>query len=166
MPAPRKSVGDRVDNRSQRGLVALAPSGAPAPDPEKGWLAATKREWGEFFGSDQAQALDASTVPGVRRLFQMRDLQSRAWARYKKRPYVDGSQGQPVANPAFDEAMKLERAIVALEDRYGVSLKALANLGVAVGQAKLTAAELNRMALESVHDGDGDALEVEGWEAV
>lgn len=165
MPASRKSVDDRVDDRSQRGLVVLPSSGVVVPEAEKGWLASTKVEWAEFFGSDQAQALDGSTVPGVRRLFEMRDLQSRAWVRYKKEPYVDGSQGQPVANPAFDEAMKLERAIVALEDRYGVSLKALANLGVAVGQARLTAAELNRMAMESVHDGDS-AIEAEGWEAV
>jgi hypothetical protein len=86
----------------------------------------------------------------------MRDMQRRAWARYAKAPYVDGSQGQPVANPAFDEAMKLERAIVALEDRYGVSLKAFANLGVAVGQANLTAEELNGMAEERGADLAGD----------
>jgi hypothetical protein len=87
----------------------------------------------------------------------MRDMQRRAWARYVKQPYVDGSQGQLVANPAFDEAMKLERAIVALEDRYGISLKALANLGVSVGQAVITAAELNRMADARDKDSDDDA---------
>jgi hypothetical protein len=54
--------------------------------------------------------------------------------------------------------MKLERAIVQLEDRYGVSFKALANLGVAVGQAKVTAAELNRVA----DDRDTDPSEEDG----
>jgi hypothetical protein len=47
----------------------------------------------------------------------MRDLQRRAWTRFHKEPYVDGSQGQPVQNPAFKEAMELERAVVAREDR-------------------------------------------------
>jgi hypothetical protein len=129
------------------------------PTPPKSWLKATKDEWVAFFRSERAAAVDAVTLPPLRRLFEMRDLERRAWARYVKAPYVDGSQGQPVANPAFDEAMKLERAIVALEDRYGVSLKALANLGVAVGQAKLTVEELNRMAEEravelAADDGD------------
>jgi hypothetical protein len=61
--------------------------------------------------------------------------------------------------------MTLERAIVALEDRYGVSLKAMANLGVAIGQAKLTAAELNRMTMGEDDDDPSEVLEVEGWEA-
>jgi hypothetical protein len=156
MPAAKKQPGGRVDNRPQRELVVLPGGLTSVPDPDPKWLAETKREWVAVFGSAQAATLDGSTVPGIRRLFEMRDLQGRAWARYKKQPYVDGSQGQPVANPAFDEAMKLERAIVSLEDRYGLSLKALANLGVAVGQAKLTAAELNRMAEDGRGDSDGD----------
>ncbi len=156
MPAARKKPEAKTFHRESRELVVL-PGGLeelPAPDPK--WLKATKDEWVRFFGSAQAASLDGSTVPGVRRLFAMRDLQDRAWGRYKKQPYVDGSQGQPVANPAFDEAMKLERAITALEDRYGLSLKALANLGVAVGQAKLTAAELNRMADAHSDDAEED----------
>lgn len=158
MPVPKKQPGAKVDDRPQRGLVVIAGGLNQVPEPDAKWLVGTKREWAAFFGSAQADALDGATLPGVVRLFEMRDLQGRAWARYKKQPYVDGSQGQPVANPAFDEAMKLERAIVALEDRYGVSLKALANLGVAVGQAQLTAAELNRMA------NTNDAIEVDGWD--
>ncbi len=158
MVAPKKQPGAKVDDRPQRGLVVL-PGGLPAtPVPPPTWLKGTKDEWAAFFTSDQARALDGATLPGVFRLFEMRDLQSRSWARYKKQPYLDGSRGQPVANPAFDEAMALERAIIALEDRYGVSLKALANLGVAVGQAQITAAELNRMA------NTNDAIEVDGWE--
>ncbi len=158
MVAQKKLRDERVDNRPQRDLVVIAGGLNATPEPDAKWLVGTKREWAAFFASDQAASLDGATLPGVVRMFAMRDLQSRAWARYKKQPYVDGSQGQPVANPAFDEAMKLERAIVALEDRYGVSLKALANLGVAVGQAQITAAELNRMA------NTNDAIEVDGWE--
>jgi hypothetical protein len=162
MPARKKPADARVDNRPQRAALVALPSragggGSVAPTPSRSWLKTTKDAWAEFFASDRAAVLDAVTLPAFRRLFEMRDMQRRAWARYVKQPYVDGSQGQLVANPAFDEAMKLERAIVALEDRYGISLKALANLGVSVGQAVITAAELNRMADARDKDSDDDA---------
>jgi hypothetical protein len=138
-------------------LASRGPGGEfEAPSPSTSWLKATKDDWAAFFGSDRAAVLTGVTLPGLRRLFEMRDLQRRAWARYKRQPYVDGSQGQPVANPGFDEATKLERAIVALEDRYGLSLKALANLGVALGQATLTAQELNTLAAARVASDDDD----------
>ena len=47
----------------------------------------------------------------------------------------------------------------ALEDRLGLSPKARAQLGVTFGQAQLSAAELNRMALESGETGgNGDQV--------
>ena len=166
MPTPRKRSGTRVDDRPQRApVVALVSARGEVPVPAKSWLKATKQEWEAFFSSDLGGTVKGTSLPGLVRLFEMRDLQRRAWQRYKRRPYVDGSQRQPVANPAFGEAMTLERAIVALEDRYGVSLKAMANLGVAIGQAKLTAAELNRMTMGEDDDEPSEVLEVEGWEA-
>jgi hypothetical protein len=165
MPAPRKREGTRVDERPQRAPVVPVAGRVVAPPAATSWLKTTKQEWEALFSSDLGRTVDGTSLPGLMRLFEMRDLQRRAWIRYKRRPYVDGSQGQPVANPAFGEAMTLERAIVALEDRYGVSLKAMANLGVAVGQAKLTAAELNRMTMGGNDDNANEVLEVQGWEA-
>ena len=69
-----------------------------------------------------------------------------------------------MTNPAFAEAMKLESACLALEDRYGLSIKAKAAISLTIGQAQVTAADLNRMAQEP--DADEDIVEaelVEGW---
>ena len=106
--------------------------------------------------ADLANVMDPADTPVLQRLFGMRDAQARAMARWRKTPYIEGSQGRPVKNPAFDEGMVLERAIVALEDRIGLSPKARANLGIAIGQARLTAAELNRMAVARDNNSDDD----------
>jgi hypothetical protein len=54
---------------------------------------------------------------------------------------------------------RIKRAIVVVEDRYGISPKALANLGVAVGRAELTALDLTWMA-----EGPGaDRAENDDW---
>lgn len=169
MPNPnRKPVENLIDRDPRRKAPSLAvlPGRELEVAPEAGWLKATKDGWVAFWSADLAGAIDGADVPVIRRLFGMRDVQARAFARWKKKPYVDGSQGQPVKNPAFDEAMVLERAIVQLEDRLGLSPKARANLGIAIGQARMTAAELNRQAQESMTNDDHDVIEAEGWEAV
>ncbi len=170
MPANRKPAGQRQDNRPQRALAPVPVTAGeegvePAP---RGWLKATKTAWAAFWTSEVAGAVTPADRHGLLRLFRLRDMQLRAFNRYEKQPYVDGSMGQPVANPALADAMTLEKAVLALEDRLGLSPKARANLGLAFGQAKLTAAELNRMAKEP-DDGDvGEVVDAElasGWEA-
>jgi hypothetical protein len=78
MPARKKSADARIDRRAQRDLVVLPGALKDSPEPGSDWLAASKREWAAFFSSTQAATLDESTVPGVHRLFGMRDLQRRA----------------------------------------------------------------------------------------
>lgn len=166
MAPPKKRSDLRQDNRDARALAVL-PGGKRVIDagpPHPHWLKATSDGWEAFWLSDVAQVVQLEQANAIRRLFDMRDVQARAFERYRKQPYVDGSQGQPVTNPAFAEAMKLETAVVALEDRLGLTPKAQANLGIAIGQAALTAADLNAMALEDDDHAD-DTLEVEGWEA-
>lgn len=175
-PATRKTV--KQDERPQRAAALVAirggadhppqPVGPSIPNPK--WLKVTKDAWVEFWSSDVSAAVTAATRPAVERLFNLRDEQERAWRLYRKTPYVEGSTGQPRINPAFDAAMKLEGAITALEDRIGLTPKAMANLGIVIGQAQLTAADLNRMALEAAHgDDDQEAIvdaEILGeWEA-
>jgi hypothetical protein len=43
----------------------------------------------------------------------------------------------------------LDKAIVALEDRIGLTPKAQAALGIVVGRQKLTAADINRLGDEA-----------------
>lgn len=162
---PAHLRGPRTGSHTKNPAVAelTLVEGFDPPPALPSWLKPTKQSWDEFWSHPLAKTVEAVDVPALERLFTMRDMQSRAWRRYKKQPYIDGSQGQPVANPAFGEAMSLERAIVALEDRIGLTGKARANLGVALGQAALTAADLNRAAKDADADHD-DAIEVASWE--
>lgn len=167
MPARPKPKDQRQDNRPQRSPVVVPIKAPRRPAVVRGWRKATKDAWTEYWSSEVSQAAETVDLSGLRRLFTMRDMQAACWARYEADPYVDGSKGQPVANPALDDALKLERAIVALEDRLGLSPKARANLSMAIGQAAMTAADLNRMAREGDADEDRDIVDaelVEEWE--
>jgi hypothetical protein len=149
-------------------VIQAAQSAVPdVPAPSGRWLKASKEAWVDFWTSTVAGVVTTADMPGLLRLFEHRDLQARALSRYRRKPYVNGSTGQPVTNPAFGEAMKLESAAVALEDRLGLSPKARAALGIVFGQAAMTAADLNKMAAEETGDGfdADDVLEVDGWEA-
>lgn len=168
MAPPRKRpdlVQSRGGERKKNELKVLQGGQASHPAPLEGWAEETAASYEAFWGSEVANVVKAEHHHSILRLFEMRDLQARALRRYRDLPYVDGSMGQPVTNPAFAEATKLETQITALEDRLGLTPKAMANLGIAVGQAALTAADLNNMAGGAGADSD-DVLEVEGWEAV
>lgn len=164
MPANRKAPGTRQDNSSSRALATVSQirggRQVEAPEARPVWLKATREAWDALWRSDVALAVGEHHLPAVFRLFELRDQQERAMRLYRRQPLVDGSQKQPVANPAMGTALSLERAITALEDRLGLTPKAQANLGIAIGQAGLTAAELNRMAQEAADDDDGDTR---GW---
>lgn len=167
MPSNRKTTPQRDRDRKTAPLSVVSDNTTPVvvpPAPAR-WRKATKESWVEFWSSNIASAAELTDRPALERLFAMRDMQARAFDRWTKDPYVDGSQGQPVQNPAFAESMTLERQILALEKSFGLTLKAKADLGIAIGQAQLTAVELNRMAQEDPDDSDDDGvLDVEGWE--
>lgn len=154
----------RQDNRAGRELVRLSAVGSAvaieAHKPRAAWLKATRDAWSDLWGSDVAKAIARHHLPAVYRLFDFRDAQTRALRLYSRQPMVDGSMGQPVSSPAMAVVQRLEKSIVALEDRIGLTPKAQANLGIAIGGAALTAAELNKMAAEA-DDGDDDGDEVE-----
>ncbi len=176
MPAHRKPPDQRQDNRKARTLVAVPAEPTenyvpaeptenyPAPNPH--WSGTTMYAWRSYWLSGVANAAEAPDEYALARLFDMRNRQEAAWIRYDMSPYVEGSKGQPVANPALADALALERAIVALEDRYALSPKARAALGLAFGQAALTAADLNAMTTGGGDARDDDVAEADGWEVV
>lgn len=49
-----------------------------------------------------------------------------------------GSQGQLKIHPLAERLLKLEATITALEDKLGLTPRARAQLGIAIGQYKLT----------------------------
>lgn len=163
MPNNRKPEETRQDRSPGRALATVtsiagrnsvvATKGAPKPG--TGWLSGTRTQWIEFWESEVAGILTATHLPAVYRLFELRDAQARALRLYKREPMVQGSMKQPVVNPAMGTVQALEKDIRALEDRLGLTPKAQANLGIAIGEARMTAAQLNAMAREDDDDGNG-----------
>lgn len=159
-----------------------------APEADPGWLDETVADWETLWSSELAGWVRETDVPGVRRLFGWRDRQERASRRADalrveadREPMVEGSQGQPVVNPAYKladradaDALAMEGRIVALEDRLGLSPRARLNLGVSeqrgLNLAAMNAQIAQKLAEVTLHDpraaAEIDAGAVEGDSAV
>lgn len=152
-PAKRKPPGARVDNRPQRDrhLAVAEPAEAPeVPLPPAGTLAPTKKWWDEFWRSRHAAAMTPVHMPVLERLAECYDELRRTKKIVDKARIVQGSTGQPVANPLISYKMALQKEIRSLEAELGIGLKSASNLGITMGQEALTAQQLNAMAEEEV----------------
>lgn len=168
MPQPRKPPGTRQDRRPQRraevGLAVLPGGGrADAPPAPKGLLKSSQELWAAFWASPAAAGLHPVDVSLVEEWVCARDQWRRALNAVARTPVVQGSMGQPVQNPLMGWVASREAAMEKARRQIGVGLRNRADLGVSVGQAALTAAELNRMTLEAeaervVYEGEGELL--------
>jgi P27 family predicted phage terminase small subunit len=101
----------------------------------------------------------------VSRLFEHYRQYDRAVAALGTAMFVTVSPNQVKANPALDAVLKLDTAILRLENELGKTPMARARLGIAVGEAVMTAAELNRIAKESdARDDDEDTKLLEEFQ--
>lgn len=181
--APPRKTAERRQNRATKDLVVVA-GVAPIKTPPAvaGWLAETKREWGELWSSNLAGRIEPTDHPAVRRLFGWRDKQIRAERRATalrkvaaKEPLVEGSKGQLVANPMWGaadaadaEALHIETRIVALEDRLGLSPKARLALGLTEQKGMNLAGQNARlaMAIQEAMQSAEDPRALEGDPAI
>lgn len=108
------------------------------------YLKNTKIWWNNFWESDLATAIDIkSDLPVLERLASLMDERERIFKQAKKDRLVVGSQGQVVLNPLYSALLKIDAEIRNLEDRIGLNPKARVSLGISIGQAKKTLADLN-----------------------
>ena len=108
------------------------------------YLKITKNWWEDFWNSDLATAIDEkSDQSAIYRLATLIDERERIYKQAKKDRLVVGSQGQVVLNPLYSAMLKLDAEIRQLEDRMGMNAKARVSLGISIGQAKKTLADLN-----------------------
>jgi P27 family predicted phage terminase small subunit len=138
---PDRRQGHRSDPTG-----AVLPLGAvrEPPAPPAGLLAPARAAWACFWASPLAALVTPADVPTLERLFGLYDERDRAWRAYRRRRLVEGSQGQPVASPLFGVVAGLDRQILALEDRFGMSPAARLRLGIRFGQAARTLDDLAR----------------------
>jgi hypothetical protein len=84
--------------------------------------------------------LDGETLEMLLRMRDERDIEFRMG---KRQRVVVGSQGQPVINPMLAHAIVLQKEIRALEDRLGLNPAARLRLGVLLGDATRSIADVN-----------------------
>ena len=108
------------------------------------YLKNTKLWWEDFWNSDLASAIDIkSDGQVIYRLATLIDERERIYKQAKKDRLVIGSQGQAVINPLYSALLKVDAEIRQLEDRIGMSPKSRISLGISIGQAKKSLADLN-----------------------
>lgn len=139
-PKPLRQNSERRDV----GLIAIDGGLAAAPEPTAGWLQATKAEWAEFWGSPLVQAtLPGTDTPMIRRLFGLRDERERMMRVVRRGRVVAGSKGQARPNPLYPQVASFDAEIRQLEDRIGLSPQARLRLGISLGEAVRSLADLN-----------------------
>lgn len=177
--SPRKPAGQAKGHRRRPAVEVTAPpatleepSGgvvdeAPAPAvpaPPSGLGREALERWDAFWSSPVAALVDAGADGHkLKRWIIYLDEWDRATSAARRNRLVEGSTGQPVLNPLLKYIAALEASIRALEHEFGMGAKSRIDLGISVGQAALTAADLNRL----IEEGDGDergalASEVDG----
>lgn len=145
MPAHRKPAELRADNKPYRQRFELVPGERiVTPAPPKGLLAVTVQEWATFWESPLARYVAGADLGDLVRLFRLKDERERAYRGFRKERLVLGSKGQPVLNPLGAYVLQLDAELRQLSDRFGLSPKARAHLGIDLGKAKRTLEDVNR----------------------
>jgi P27 family predicted phage terminase small subunit len=142
-------------------VVALRGGAGDVPAAPAGLLKSSVVVWEAFWVSDVAQAIDpASDMHRVERWITYLDEWGRAMRAFRKARLSTGSTGQLVLSPLAAYVRQLEVALAAAETELGMTPLARMKLGLAAGQARLTAQQLN----EAFEQRTEPAVIVDGWE--
>lgn len=150
MRGPPPKAADRRQRRNAHPGITVIEAGSkePAtfvPEPPASLLKVTKERWSAFWASPVARAVDpAADGQRLERWIRAVDEWHRVGREFRKARLVSGSMGQPVLNPLAAYLNQLEQQIAKSETEFGLTPMSRLRLGIAVGQAKLTADELNR----------------------
>ena len=157
MPRHRRPTAMRANSETQDiGLVPIDGRRSAAPPPPRGLLVASRASWATFWSSPLARIVVPSTdTMAVERLWSLYDERTRMYRAIRRERLVRGSKGQPRANPLYAQMASLDAEIGRLEDRFGLSPRARLQLGVILGDAARSLADLNA---ELEDDEDLDAL--------
>jgi len=163
-PLPKDpAVRQRQNKRGSLATIARAAELVvqAVPEPPDGLLERTKDRWAQFWTSSVAALVDrTSDLPALGRLFELYDDADRFRLHIRDAAMVTGSQGQMVRNPFVKDLKDTQAAIMALEDRFGLSPRARLGLNLSLGVAAKTLADLNEDL--GVSDGDDPRFDIDG----
>ena len=136
-PLP-KEEGKRQNRRARSNLRLIEqhdPASVVVPNPPEGLSASNLESWDEFWHSELSQLVKRTDLASVRRLWDYYQQHEDLTGIFAKGRMVAGSQGQPRLNPALDGIMKLEGAILRLENELGLTPSARLRLGITFADA-------------------------------
>ena len=126
------------------------------PSCPRGLLKRSRERWDAYWRSDVARAADVvADLHRVERWITAVDEYDRCMPLLRKERTVEGSQGQPRLNPLASYLAQIQTELKTAEADLGLTPMARLRLGIAYGQARITAAELNK-ALNEGDDGSSD----------
>tara|TARA_R110000822_G_scaffold118321_7_gene251027 strand:- start:1265 stop:1744 length:480 start_codon:yes stop_codon:yes gene_type:complete len=144
MPPIRKPAHKRQNKITKD--ITLRPVATPiVPDPPRGVLKVTRERWVTFWRSDVSSVTSEADLPALHRLFVYYDEWERCMAAARKeRLVMGGSTGRtPALHPLYSQALAIEARIGKLEPEFGLTPLARVKLGIQVGEAQRSLADLN-----------------------
>lgn len=166
MPTPKKLPGARQRHEAAGRDVALREEKPPVPIPPKGLLRRTNQIWRGIWESPVARAWDtAADMHLVERWIRAVDEYERVLPEFQKERISTGSTGQLVIHPLASYLSQLQTTMKACETELGLTPMSRVRLGIAIGEQKLTAMELNRRLNQEAakQEPQGEVWEAE-WE--
>jgi phage terminase small subunit len=132
LPKPADQSHGHRRRRVAKDATVQAPAEPQVKMPSEDWLDSTKAAWAVYWKSDVARVVLDVDEPSIRRLFGLYDQHERAMEVVRKALVVRGSTGQIRTNPLADHALRLEGAILRLEDVLGITPAGRSRLGIGV----------------------------------
>ncbi len=151
---------EQRNNRHTKDLVLVdgefaVSDSPPMPDHPLGWEwnRAGRDAWNAVWASKAAGAIHDGHAPGVMRYIELADQRQRLLEEVDEvGALIPGYKpGHYVKNPLLVEVARIDKDLLNLEDRFGMSLKAELNLGLSAAKTAATkgAATARRQAAEA-----------------
>lgn len=153
--APTPKPHGRAVGHRQHAITVLSGSNEPRPPCPSGLLKSTRQRWGDFWRSDVSKAVSRDSDMGkLERWIMQVDEYTRAAKVFKSARLVKGSTGQPTLNPLAGYMSTLEAQISKAETEFGMGPLSRLKLGIALGEAHKSLAEMNAELEETTDDDD------------
>lgn len=150
---PQPKPAAKRQRRNRQPALAVVPE-REIPKAPKRMLGVTRDRWVTYWESDVAKVSQPAHLPIIERLFIRYDERERAYRLVRKEGRLTiGSQGQPVQHPMLKYIDDCDKEIRQLEDRLGLSPRAMLQMGTTF-QDMLKSFEDRNRSLEADDDED------------